>query len=301
MSESDLNRLLDHLARAAKEVAKGDYHAAGRIFELTKSEKYPVNIADLAEALGMMLVMVEAREERLEQLISDLQQKKFLLERASRILREANIGVLELLGSAIAKRDHDTSYHNYRVALYSINIARAIGHPDKAMRSLVKGSFLHDVGKIGISDNILLKKGKLTEKEFEVMKEHVRHGFEIVSSYPWLSDSVDVVLHHHEKYDGTGYPMGLEGKDIPLNARIFAVADVFDALTSVRPYKAKLPYDRTIDIMKNDSGSHFDPEIFDELRNLGETLYRDVFFADESALRSSLKGRIDEIFLDEEV
>ncbi len=164
MSEIDLNKLLNYLATAAREVSKGDYRAAGEIFELTKSEKYPAGITQLAEAFGMMIVMVEAREERLEQLIEDLRKKKLMLEEASKTLRDANIGVLEVLGSAIAKRDHDTSDHNYRVTLYTLKIAEAIGHAEAQMRSLIKGSFLHDVGKIGISDNILLKEGKLTER-----------------------------------------------------------------------------------------------------------------------------------------
>lgn len=292
--------MLDCLARAAKEVSKGDYRAASEIFELTKSERYPAGITELAEAFGMMIVMVEAREERLEQLIENLRRKKFMLEEASKSLREANIGVLEVLGSAIAKRDHGTSDHNYRVTLYTLNIAEAIGHAKAEMRGLVKGSFLHDVGKIGISDSILLKEGKLTDNEFNTMKYHVRHGSDIIGSYPWLSDCVDVVLYHHEKFDGSGYMLGLKDKDIPINARIFAVADVFDALTTARPYKNAFSYDEAIYIMKKDRGSHFDPEILDALCGMGDAIYKKVYLSDEDSMRNNLKVYIHTLFAEEE-
>lgn len=297
---SGLDELLNYLAKAAGEISKGDYRTAGEIFELTKSGKYPAGITQLAEAFGMMLVMVEAREERLERLIDDLRAKKLLLEEASKTLREANIGVLEVLGSAVAKRDHDTSDHNYRVTLYTLRIAEAIGHAEEHMRGLIKGSFLHDVGKIGISDTILQKKGALTEHEYNIMKHHVRHGSDIVGSYPWLGDCVDVVLHHHEKYDGTGYMSGLKAKDIPVNARIFAAADVFDALTSARPYKPAFSYDDAIEVMKKGRGTHFDPEIFDALSGIGKELYNRVFFSDEDRLRKNLKVHVNALFKEEE-
>lgn len=296
MGENDLQRLLAYLAGAAKDVSRGEYRSAAEIFELTKSGKYPPDITELAEAFGMMMVMVEAREERLERLIGDLQEQKLVLENTSRALHQANIGVLEVLGSAIAKRDHGTSAHNYRVTLYALQIAAALGHAEEHVRSLVKGSFLHDVGKIGISDTILLKEGSLTGGEFETMKGHVRHGSDIIASYAWLGDCVDVVLYHHEKFDGSGYLSGLREGEIPLNARIFAVADVFDALTSARPYKTALSYEEAMDMMRKARGSHFDPEVVDGLCRVGDVLYREVYFADEDRLRNTLKQHIHELF-----
>ncbi len=127
----DLRQLLEYLAKAAKEIARGDYHSAGEIFELTKSGKYPAEISDLAEAFGMMMVMVEAREERLETLVDDLKHKKAMLEETSKALRQANIGVLEVLGSAIAKRDHGTIAHNYRVTFYALSWDRQRDIPRK--------------------------------------------------------------------------------------------------------------------------------------------------------------------------
>jgi len=296
LKENDLQGLLANLAGAAKEISRGDYQSAAEIFELTKSGKYPPGIADLAEAFGMMMVMVEAREERLERLIENLQEQKKALEDTSRALSQANIGVLEVLGSAIAKRDHGTSAHNYRVTLYAFHLATELGHARELMRSLIKGSFLHDVGKIGIGDAILLKDGALTGGEFEVMKRHVQHGSDIIAGYPWLQDCLDVVLYHHEKFDGSGYMSGLRKDDIPVNARLFAVADVFDALTSARPYKAALSYDKAISVMKEGRGSHFDPGILDGLCRIGAALHREVCFADEDHLSRTLKERIEDLF-----
>lgn len=296
---NDLKGLLEYLAKAAKEIAQGNYEGAGKLFELTKTGKYPADIADLAEAFGMMMVMVEAREERLETLIADLKAQKELLEEASKALKQANIGVLEVLGSAIAKRDHDTIAHNYRVTFYAYKLGQATGHPENYLRSLVKGAFLHDVGKIGISDRILLKEGRLTEREFQIMKGHVRHGSDIIGGYPWLSDCLDVVLHHHEKFDGTGYATGLKEYDIPINARIFAVADVFDALTSVRPYKRALSYDEAMDIMRKGRGTHFDPDMIDGLTMIGQDLYREIYGSDDERLREILNSHIAMLFKDE--
>jgi HD-GYP domain-containing protein (c-di-GMP phosphodiesterase class II) len=155
------------------------------------------------------------------------------------------------------------------------------------MNSLIKGAFLHDVGKIAISDNILLKPGKLTFDEFEIMKTHVLHGSEIIRSYEWLSDAVDVVLHHHEKFDGCGYPHGLRGDQIPLNARIFALADVFDALTSRRPYKEPVPVGVSLECMAEDAGSHFDPELFRIFTQDAAAMYEKFSCISESACMES--------------
>jgi HD-GYP domain-containing protein (c-di-GMP phosphodiesterase class II) len=181
----------------------------------------------------------------------------------SRNLQAANFETLSMLGCVVAKRDSDTDEHNYRVTLYALRMAEAMDLDADDMRALTKGAFLHDVGKIAIRDSILLKPGKLTPEEFEVMKTHVRHGLEVVSRSTWLRDARAVVGGHHEKYDGNGYPQGLAGNEIPLTARIFTVADVFDALTSRRPYKEALSCEDALDILRQGCGEHFDPEIVD--------------------------------------
>lgn len=206
--------------------------------------------------------------------------------RLSRGLLDANIGMLTALGSAIAKRDSDTNAHNYRVTVLAIRLAEAQGLDDAAIRRLVKGAFLHDVGKIAIPDRILLKPGKLDAEEFAVMKTHVVHGLDIVGSSGWLADGADVVGGHHEKFDGSGYPAGLKGEAIPIAARIFAIADVFDALTSRRPYKEPMSFAAAMDILHAGAGNHFDPAVLtrftmiaaglhDRLAELGDDRVRD--------------------------
>ncbi len=191
----------------------------------------------------------------------------------SKDLAKANIGMLKVLGGAIAKRDSDTNAHNYRVTIYAIRLAEKLGLPEKEIRALVKGAFLHDMGKIAISDTILLKPAKLTEDEFAVMQTHVSHGVDIVRNYQWLNDAVAVIANHHEKYRGDGYLQGLVGEKIPRNARIFAIVDVFDALTSKRPYKEAFSYEKSVAILKESRGSHFDPRILDVFLGIAPELY----------------------------
>ncbi|MBF0338361.1 MAG: HD-GYP domain-containing protein [Nitrospirae bacterium] len=211
-------------------------------------------------------------------------------------LSDANIGILRALGGAIAKRDSDTHIHNYRVTIYAVRLAEALGLKSAIIVSLIKGSFLHDAGKIAISDNILLKPGKLTDEEFNQMKTHVPHGVDIIGNTAWLQDAVDVVQYHHEKYDGTGYMAGLKGQDIPLKARIFAITDVFDALTSKRPYKEPFSYDKTIEIMKQSRGSHFDPEMLDVFLTISNDLYEHISKGSDTALIAALDRFIEKYF-----
>jgi HD-GYP domain-containing protein (c-di-GMP phosphodiesterase class II) len=210
-------------------------------------------------------------------------------------LLDANLDTLETLGNAIAQRDSDTNAHNYRVSIYAARIGEELGLSNQTMRSLIKGSFLHDLGKIGISDNILLKPGKLDDKEFEIMKTHVEKGREIIQRSKWLHDALDVVLSHHEKMTGKGYPTGLAGEDIPVTARIFAIADVFDALTSKRPYKEPWSFKETMEIMEEGRGSHFDPHILDVFSRIAKPLYK-TFGGKEEIFREELGEIIKKYF-----
>jgi HD-GYP domain-containing protein (c-di-GMP phosphodiesterase class II) len=214
----------------------------------------------------------------------------------SRNLLDANLETLSLLASAIAKRDSDTDVHNFRVTLYAVRLAEALHLSYGEIQSLIKGAFLHDVGKIGIRDNILLKAGGLDEQEFTVMKEHVHHGMDIIRDSVWLSDGAQVVAGHHEKFDGSGYPLGLAGEEIALLARIFAVADVFDALTSRRPYKEPLSFEATMSILHQGRGSHFDPKIVDAFALIAPALYRSCAGRDDQGLRDELKAVIAQYF-----
>lgn len=178
-------------------------------------------------------------------------------------LMRSHVAILQALGSAIAKRDSDTHIHNFRVTFYAVRLAEAADRPSREIAALVKGAFLHDLGKIAISDTILLKPGRLTDDEMAIMKTHVTHGMEMVENVPWLTDAREVVGSHHERWNGTGYPFGLRGDRIPVNARIFAIADVFDALTSRRPYKPPLPLDLVLEMMLAERDAHFDPRLLD--------------------------------------
>ncbi len=193
----------------------------------------------------------------------------------------SNLDMLETLGSAIALRDSDTNAHNYRVTIISVHIAEAAGLPADTIRTLIKGAFLHDVGKIGIRDNILLKPGSLTEEEFTVMKTHVSHGREIVKRSAWLHDALEVVDYHHEKMNGFGYLKGINGEEIPVTAKIFAIADVFDALTSKRPYKEPFSFEKSMSIFEEGRGSHFDPELLDTFTRIARPLYDRLSGSDE--------------------
>jgi len=207
-------------------------------------------------------------------------------------LIDSRLETLMAFGKAISKRDTDTGAHNYRVSLYSIAIAEELKINISDKRDLIRGSFLHDIGKIGISDNILLKPGKLTEEEFNIMKNHVIKGAEIIEDISWLSRAKDVVLYHHEKYDGSGYPFGLKGDDIPINAAIFAIADVFDALTSKRPYKEPFSYEKSIEIISQGSGTHFNPAMVEVFKKISKKLYLEI-----SALES--EENLKELLLDQ--
>ncbi|WP_448191193.1 HD-GYP domain-containing protein [Azospirillum sp. sgz301742] len=214
----------------------------------------------------------------------------------SRRLLDANIDILTVLGSAIAKRDSDTHAHNYRVTILAIRLAEAVGLEPAGIRRLVKGAFLHDVGKIAIPDRILLKPGKLDADEFTVMKTHVVHGLDILRSSAWLDDAADVVGGHHEKFDGTGYPIGLAGEAIPAVARIFAIADVFDALTSRRPYKEPMPFAQAMAILHDGAGRHFDPEMLTQFAIIAKDLHTRLTTLGDAGVEGELRRLVGHYF-----
>jgi putative two-component system response regulator len=158
-------------------------------------------------------------------------------------------------------RDPETGAHIQRMAYYSQIIAKGLGLDAKAQKTILEAAPMHDVGKIGIPDYILLKPGKLTPEEFDVMKTHAKLGHELLddSGSEILRSGAEIALSHHEKYDGSGYPHGLVGTKIPLFGRIVAVADVFDALTSERPYKKAWSFEEAVKFLEEGRGKHFDP------------------------------------------
>lgn len=222
-----------------------------------------------------------------------------LMRRISRYaegLLDANLETLQVPGSAIAKKDSDTDARNYRITLYSVRLAEVAGLDVDVIRTLIKGAFLHDIGKIGIRDEILVKPGRLDADEFAVMKQHVDHGLEIVGKSRWLEDAAAVVGSHHEKFDGSGYPAGSRGASIPILARIFAIADVFDALASKRPYKEPLSFEEKMQILEQGRGRHCDPDLLDSFAQIAPDLHARLCGRDDPQLRAELEQTVSRYF-----
>jgi len=217
-------------------------------------------------------------------------------QRKTREVLESHISMMEALGRAIARRDSDTGAHNYRVAWIAATLGEAVGLHGSRMQELIAGSFLHDVGKIGIPDAILLKPGRLNDDEMLVMRTHVGLGEDIVTGAGWLEGGRAVVAGHHEKWDGTGYPRGLAGEDIPLVARIFALADVFDALCARRPYKEPMPLGAAMQVLTEGSGKHFDPHLLKVFSAQSQHIHATIINASEEDARRLLEVMVRKHF-----
>jgi len=178
-------------------------------------------------------------------------------------LRQTRLQIVQRLGLASEYKDNETGLHVIRMSHYTHILARAAGYSEQDADDLLNAAPMHDVGKIGIPDAILQKNGKLDEAEWQVMRQHAQIGAEIIGEHPsgLLRMARSIALTHHEKWDGSGYPNGLKGEEIPMEGRIVAIADVFDALTSVRPYKPAWPLEEALEFLRRESGRHFDPAL----------------------------------------
>jgi putative nucleotidyltransferase with HDIG domain len=183
-------------------------------------------------------------------------------------LRDAWAGTLDALTSALSTRDSDTQTHCYRTVELAVAIARQLGISEADIAPIARGALLHDIGKIGISDSILLKPGGLSDEERETVKGHSRIGHDMLAHIPFFQDALPVVLYHHENFDGTGYPDGLRGEAIPRGARIFHVVDLYDALTQNRPYKTAWTHEQALQEIKRLAGTRCDPEVVSALEAL---------------------------------
>ncbi|HEY3477135.1 MAG TPA: HD domain-containing phosphohydrolase [Anaerolineales bacterium] len=201
-------------------------------------------------------------------LLSESRQQAKQLEAAYEELEITYDQTLTALMSALDARDRETEGHSTRVSRLTCLLAEEIGLDGQQLKAIERGALLHDIGKIGISDRVLHKPGKLTDDEWKVMRIHPDIGARIVEGIPFLQESLSIIRYHHERWDGSGYPIGLKGEEIPIQARIFAVADVFDALTSRRSYRSKSSADEAIQYMKEQSGTLFDPMIVEALTRL---------------------------------
>jgi cyclic di-GMP phosphodiesterase len=189
---------------------------------------------------------------------------------------------LRALAGALEARDVETRGHSDRVVAYCLKLGRSLKLSHNDLIALEQGALLHDIGKIGVRDSILLKPGALGRDEWAEMQQHIKHGLAIISGIDFLSGAHPVVSQHHEKYDGSGYPNGLRGEMIHLHARIFAVADAFDAITSDRPYRAARSYSEARDEIVVNAGTHFDPMVVKAFLELSETEWEDIRLTAES-------------------
>ena len=194
------------------------------------------------------------------------------LQNALGRIEESYVQTLDALGAAIDLRDGQTAGHSRRVALYSIQMLTRLKATPSQFKTLVTGAWLHDIGKLATPDAILLKPGPLTNHERTIMQDHVIIGYEMIKRIPFLAKAAEIILTHHERWDGSGYPRGLKGLHIPLSARIFAVADSFDAMTSNRPYRSALPQQEAQKRIQRMAGIQFDPQIVSAFVNISSEI-----------------------------
>jgi putative nucleotidyltransferase with HDIG domain len=184
--------------------------------------------------------------------------------------------LLEALGDALDLKDKETEFHSRRVTAYTIAIARKMGLPKEDINVIARGAFLHDIGKLAIPDDILLKPSKLTDGEMAIMKEHCYNGYQIIKGIPFLAEAAEIVYAHQERYDGLGYPRGLKGEEIPLGARIFAIADTLDAMRSDRPYRKAQSIEAARKEIELWSGRQFDPAIVKVFLEMPDNIWEDL-------------------------
>ena len=213
------------------------------------------------------------KNEHLEELVG---QRTAQLQVALKQIESTYNETLLALGGALDMRDNETAGHSQRVTRYSLEIAKVMGCDGQELKNIALGAFLHDFGKIGISDAILHKPGKLTSEEIEIMRQHVRIGYDMVSGISFLSGAAEILLAHQECYNGKGYPRGLAGDQIPKGARIFAVADTLDAMTSDRPYRKALSFQDARDEIVRCSGSQFDPDVVQAFLDIPEETWKQM-------------------------
>ena len=266
----------------------------------------PLNLAALEMTVDRALEkkrLIEENREYQRNLESMVKERTKQLSDANDDLRRLFTGSMKALAQALEAKDEYTQGHSARVAEESVNIARRLSLPDAEIQRIWLAGYLHDIGKIGISEAVLNKPGKLNEEEWDLIKQHPVVAGKILGPIPELSDIIDIIVHHHERYDGSGYPDGLEGSSIPLGARILSVADAYDALTSRRSYREALARDEAYRILEDAGGTQFDPVIMRTFLDLKQGLKgipgdglpetEDECLQDATHGKSGLSGVID--------
>jgi putative two-component system response regulator len=242
-------------------------------FAFDQLKKYAEDFSRIYQSEKGKRAELQAVYNQLYKHTEDLTTNYAALKESHRELEEAYLDTIHRLALAAEYKDEDTGDHIMRMSRYSALLAEKLGLSSDEVKNILYAAPMHDIGKIGIPDSILLKPGKLTEEEFSIMKTHSIIGANLLaySKSEILQVAEQIAISHHEKWNGKGYPQGLSGDNIPLSGRIVGLADVFDALTSKRPYKEAFSLEKAVDIIKKDRGQHFDPDIVDVfLNNINE-------------------------------
>jgi len=201
---------------------------------------------------------VEGYRLHLEEMVAERTKQ---IEAALKLVERSYEDTLEALGVTIDLIDAATEGHSRRVCRFALEMAKAMGLSEAQHKTIAMGAYFHDIGKLALPDGILLKPGPLTAEERAFMQQHVQTGYDLVKQIPFLADAAELIWTHHERYDGSGYPRGLKAEQIPIGARIFAVADTLDAITSDRPYRRALPFEDAFRVIQTESGRLYDPEV----------------------------------------
>lgn len=265
----DISVAIDAMRRGAYDYLLKPFEREHLVATVARALEYRHSLQENQNYQLSLEQVVQARTELLQQAMEDLEHSYDI--------------TLEALGDALDLKDSETEGHSKRVTAYTIALARAMGIKAAEIKVIARGAFLHDIGKMAIPDEILRKPGALTQEEQDVMREHCTRGYNILRKIPFLSEAAEIVFSHQEKFDGTGYPNGLRGGEIPIGARIFAVADTLDAITSDRPYRKSRTFDVAREEILRCSGTQFDPAVVEVFLKIPNELWHE--------LRSEITGR----------
>ncbi|UWZ86967.1 HD domain-containing phosphohydrolase [Occallatibacter riparius] len=265
----DISVAIDSMRRGAYDYLLKPFEREHLVATVTRALEYRTALEENQNYQLSLEQVVQARTELLQQAMEDLEHSYDI--------------TLEALGDALDLKDSETEGHSKRVTAYTIALARAMGIKPAEIKVIARGAFLHDIGKMAIPDDILRKPGALSQEEQDVMREHCTRGYHILRKIPFLSEAAEIVFAHQEKFDGTGYPNGLNGAEIPIGARIFAVADALDAITSDRPYRRARSFDVAREEILRCSGTQFDPAVVEVFLKIPNELWHE--------LRNEITGR----------
>jgi putative nucleotidyltransferase with HDIG domain len=247
---------------------KGAYHYVAKPFKLAEVSL----VAKRAIKERKLILQNKEYQRGLERMVAERTSE---LKKTLEALDKTYIDTLRTLVTALDRRDEGAQGHSLRVVQYSLKLAELMGWGnEEQLKILEYGALLHDIGKIGIPDSILKKPGELTKAEWEVMKTHPEEGYKIIHNIEFLEEAAQFVLHHHERYNGSGYPAGLKGDEIPITSRIFVVVDTFDAMTTKRRYRDAATFEEAINEIKKCSGTQFDPKVVEAFLSVGMDFWK---------------------------